>query len=87
MVLTELSNVTKLVDIPANIAHANTSTLSLPELTPQQAEYSLNNYVNFLMVRHPFERLLSAYRNKFENNLPSAQYFQVSNDIFCLIVL
>lgn len=78
MVLTELSNVTNLVNIPASTAHADTLNLSLAYLNPNDTAYSLNNYVTFLMVRHPFERLLSAYRNKFEDTSPSAKYFQVS---------
>lgn len=77
MVLTELSNATNLVNIPASTAHADTLNLSLAYLNPNDTEYSLNNYITFLMVRHPFERLLSAYRNKFEDSSPSAKYFQV----------
>lgn len=78
MVLTGRSNASNLVDISATLAHDVNSTLSLPELSETEAQYCLNNYINFLMVRHPFERLLSAYRNKFESSHPSAKYFQVS---------
>lgn len=77
MVLTGRSNASNLVDISATLAHDVNSTLSLPELSENDAQHCLNSYINFLMVRHPFERLLSAYRNKFENSHPSAKYFQV----------
>lgn len=80
MVLTGRSNASNLVDIPATLAHNVNSSLSLPELNAIDAQNCLNNYVNFLMVRHPFERLLSAYRNKFESSHPSAKYFQVRFD-------
>ncbi|KAF2879410.1 hypothetical protein ILUMI_26759 [Ignelater luminosus] len=76
MVLTERSNVTNLMEIPAYIAHANTSLSRLSEYNENDAKYYLNNYISFVMVRQPFERLLSAYRNKLEGNLPSAKYFQ-----------
>lgn len=89
MVLTGRSNASNLVDIPASLAHNENSTISLSELTQNDAQYCLNNYINFLMVRHPFERLLSAYRNKFESSHPSAKYFQVSTvsqvNALCLI--
>lgn len=80
MVLTERSNATDLASIPGNLVHANGSLLKFPELDEGSARQSLTNYTSFVMVRHPFERLLSAYRNKLEGNKPSAKYFQVSRE-------
>ncbi|KAL1500853.1 hypothetical protein ABEB36_006277 [Hypothenemus hampei] len=76
MVLTGQSNVTSLVSIPSNLAHANSSTVRLSDLSKEEAHKILREYTLFLIARHPFERLLSAYRNKFEDNITSSKYFQ-----------
>lgn len=76
MVLTDRVNATNLMDIPASLAHANSSILRLSEYTTKEAQYYLRNYISFVIVRQPFERVLSAYRNKLEDTLPSAKYFQ-----------
>jgi hypothetical protein len=38
-----------------------------PELEPERAEQYLQTTTKVLTVRHPFERILSAYRDKLEN--------------------
>lgn len=40
---------------------------AIPELEYPEAERILNASRRLLVVRHPFERLLSAYRDKLEN--------------------
>ncbi|KAK6175666.1 hypothetical protein SNE40_014072 [Patella caerulea] len=47
----------------------------LGDLNPEQIRYRLKNYFKFVIVREPFERLLSAYRNKFGNLSKSNLYF------------
>jgi chondroitin 4-sulfotransferase 11 len=41
--------------------------LSNETVTEKQREYMLKNFYKFMIVRDPFERLVSGYRNKFQN--------------------
>ena len=40
----------------------------LSDFSPEEIKYRIQNYYNFMFTREPFERLLSAYRNKLLNN-------------------
>ncbi|XP_044261612.1 carbohydrate sulfotransferase 11-like isoform X3 [Tribolium madens] len=75
MVLTGVTSATNLIDIPGSVAHNENSTLKLSQLQNDTISNCVNTYTTFIMVRHPFERLLSAYRNKFETTY--TQYFRI----------
>ncbi|XP_006895260.1 PREDICTED: carbohydrate sulfotransferase 13 [Elephantulus edwardii] len=51
--------------IPAHEAHAPGRLPSLADFSPAEVNRRLRAYLTFLFVREPFERLASAYRNKF----------------------
>ncbi|XP_014249355.1 carbohydrate sulfotransferase 11 [Cimex lectularius] len=76
MVLNGSTNETDVLSIPANLAHSRPEYLALSNYSIADAKSLLNTYTKFIFVRHPFERLLSAYRNKLEKNYINSKYFQ-----------
>ncbi|KAJ1520042.1 hypothetical protein ONE63_004271 [Megalurothrips usitatus] len=70
------TNATKSLDIPADFVHRVGVFPKLSNFSAENAAHMLRTYTTFLIVRHPFERLLSAFRNKLEQRYSSSKYFQ-----------
>lgn len=65
-----------LSQIPADVVHKPSTLDRLSDYPARRVADMLAGYTKFLFVRHPFERLLSAYRNKLEQQHDSSRYFQ-----------
>ncbi|XP_012275009.1 carbohydrate sulfotransferase 11 [Orussus abietinus] len=64
--------------IPANLVHSSNMFRSLNTYALADIKQMLSTYNKLIVARHPLERLLSAYRNKFEvKNKQSSNYFQI----------
>ncbi|KAG9277070.1 carbohydrate sulfotransferase 11 [Astyanax mexicanus] len=73
LVLTDESgNLRDPLQIPANEAHAPGRLRTLSEYSAPEINRRLRGYLKFLFVREPFERLVSAYRNKFTRSYNTA---------------
>ncbi|KAM9766432.1 carbohydrate sulfotransferase 10 isoform 1-T2 [Menidia menidia] len=57
-------------EIPENLVHDHDKNglPRLSSLTPQEITHRLNSYFKFFIVRDPFERLISAFKDKFVKN-------------------
>ncbi|KAI3366300.1 hypothetical protein L3Q82_009769, partial [Scortum barcoo] len=57
-------------EIPENLVHDHEKNglPRLSSLTPQEITHRLSTYFKFLIVRDPFERLISAFKDKFVKN-------------------
>ncbi|CAL7943294.1 unnamed protein product [Xylocopa violacea] len=65
------------MEIPADQAHSPGTFQRLSNYTQPEIERMLATYDKLIVVRHPLERLLSAYRNKLEPKRErSSRYFQ-----------
>lgn len=76
MILIGLTNTTDPLKIPASTAHQKDVITRLSNYSSLEIDNILHTFTKFLFVRHPFERLLSAYRNKLEQHYQSSKYFQ-----------
>ncbi|XP_037781898.1 LOW QUALITY PROTEIN: carbohydrate sulfotransferase 11-like [Penaeus monodon] len=67
MILTGLTEVEDPMEIHSGIPHQvhNKMRLVTQKLTRSQIQKKLETYTKMIVVRHPFERLLSAYLDKF----------------------
>nr|XP_057906816.1 carbohydrate sulfotransferase 10-like isoform X3 [Doryrhamphus excisus] len=65
-------------DIPENLVHDNKKN-GLPRLSslaPLEIMHRLNTYFKFIIVRDPFERLISTFEDKFLFNKPSEPWYK-----------
>lgn len=72
MVLTSDGRYTDPLAIPANEAHIVGNLRTLSEFSVPEINQRLRSYLKFIFVREPFERLVSAYRNKFTRHYNTA---------------
>ncbi|KAJ8373647.1 hypothetical protein SKAU_G00042270 [Synaphobranchus kaupii] len=65
MVLTGRGKYGDPMEIPSSEAHVPANLKTLNQYSVPEINHRLKSFLKFLFVREPFERLVSAYRNKF----------------------
>lgn len=76
MIMIGMVETKDILSIPSTLVHQQHYIPSLVNFTNTEVRRMLETYTKFVFVRHPFERLLSAYKNKFEQSYNSSKYFQ-----------
>jgi chondroitin 4-sulfotransferase 11 len=74
LILTGKMNTTETSKLVSNDVHTTLSATYLRRLdnyTMEEIGQRLDTYYKVIFVRHPFERILSAYSNKFEEHNPT----------------
>ncbi|KAI3376534.1 hypothetical protein L3Q82_016994 [Scortum barcoo] len=56
------------MSIPGDLVHTTNKLVYLSSFPRPEIKAKLKHYTKFLFVRHPFIRLISAYRDKFQKN-------------------
>jgi len=74
MILSGKANTSNPLSILADDSHRPHVWKTLVNFTTSESQSRLENYYKFMFVRHPFERLVSAYVNKFYQNY--SDYFR-----------
>lgn len=67
------------LNITASLAHDtnNGHFRQLSDYTPDEINLRLTTYYKFLFARHPFERLVSAFKNKFSTPHKKSRFFRM----------
>lgn len=76
MILMGTAKAENVSTIPAEIVHRKSTFPRLSDYTTDEAKFFIENFTKYVFVRHPFERLLSAFRNKLETRSQRSKYFQ-----------
>uniref|UniRef100_A0A1B6KWD5 Carbohydrate sulfotransferase n=1 Tax=Graphocephala atropunctata TaxID=36148 RepID=A0A1B6KWD5_9HEMI len=76
MIMIGMAGTSDILSIPSTVVHQQHYIPSLLNFTDMEVLEMLQTHTKFIFVRHPFERLLSAYKNKFEQRYNSSKYFQ-----------
>ncbi|KAL5013546.1 hypothetical protein ScPMuIL_007816 [Solemya velum] len=80
LILSGKMNTTNLLDLQSNDVHHqyNKYLTYLSDFSFDEAMLRLKNYKKVVYVREPFERILSAYVNKFEGKNTGNDYFKLT---------